>query len=362
MKMNNRTPKGNCGTCFSQLTTNEHNAFTGGCRSRLIASRHRIASGSARLPRATSEMRAVQAHHRGCSDVRPFACSLTNWPTLGDGDGISLHSNLNRWYDASVGEWISEDPMGFDAGDANLSRYVRNAATTTIDSLGLIEWSDDPERDAAQKELKGSDSGKALIAEIEALEKKTGVPVKVLSAAQARRDLVKESVWEKMSREQRKADVEKNAIRWVCNEVGSNEKKPHFITVTINPRQSKPGDPKQSWYAIGDQDQVDSRKRDQVRLWDRLSEKLFHELLHARQELEGKGDASRKPTKEQLEGLTEKEWGTRWGHVVEYEAIHEMKETYYKEFHIPAPTRHRTTPEQDECAERLKAELQKKTR
>ena len=34
-------------------------------------------------------------------------------------EATGLQNNLNRWYDASTGRWISEDPIGFAAGDAN---------------------------------------------------------------------------------------------------------------------------------------------------------------------------------------------------------------------------------------------------
>jgi RHS repeat-associated protein len=30
-----------------------------------------------------------------------------------------LQNNLNRWYDASVGRWLSEDPIGFAGGVAH---------------------------------------------------------------------------------------------------------------------------------------------------------------------------------------------------------------------------------------------------
>lgn len=46
--------------------------------------------------------------------------------------------NLNRWYDPAVGRWISEDPIGFAGGDANLSRYVGNQSTTANDPSGLM--------------------------------------------------------------------------------------------------------------------------------------------------------------------------------------------------------------------------------
>ena len=38
-----------------------------------------------------------------------------------------LQNNLHRWYDPGAGRWISEDPIGFAAGDANLYRYVGNS-------------------------------------------------------------------------------------------------------------------------------------------------------------------------------------------------------------------------------------------
>jgi len=47
-----------------------------------------------------------------------------------------LQNNLNRWYDARVGRWLSEDPVGFDAGDENLYRYVGNSPITSLDPSG----------------------------------------------------------------------------------------------------------------------------------------------------------------------------------------------------------------------------------
>ncbi len=49
----------------------------------------------------------------------------------------SLQWNLNRWYDPAVGRWLSEDPIGYAAGDQNLYRYVGNQATGAIDPDGL---------------------------------------------------------------------------------------------------------------------------------------------------------------------------------------------------------------------------------
>jgi RHS repeat-associated protein len=43
-----------------------------------------------------------------------------------------------RYYDSNVGRFISEDPIGFNAGDANLYRYVGNSPTNFIDPSGNV--------------------------------------------------------------------------------------------------------------------------------------------------------------------------------------------------------------------------------
>jgi hypothetical protein len=40
-------------------------------------------------------------------------------------------------YDPAIGRWFTEDPIGFDAGDADLYRYVANDPTNGIDPNGL---------------------------------------------------------------------------------------------------------------------------------------------------------------------------------------------------------------------------------
>ena len=42
-----------------------------------------------------------------------------------------------RFYDPRLGRFVSQDPIGFDAGDSNLYRYVGNAPTQFIDPSGL---------------------------------------------------------------------------------------------------------------------------------------------------------------------------------------------------------------------------------
>ena len=52
-----------------------------------------------------------------------------------------LYSYRARWYDATSGRFLSEDPIGFGGGDTSLYRYVRNSATNATDPLGLYgDW------------------------------------------------------------------------------------------------------------------------------------------------------------------------------------------------------------------------------
>ncbi len=57
------------------------------------------------------------------------------------GREIDAESDLNyyraRYYDPVVGQFISEDPAGFQAGDVNLRRYVENDPVNRIDPSGM---------------------------------------------------------------------------------------------------------------------------------------------------------------------------------------------------------------------------------
>jgi RHS repeat-associated protein len=44
-----------------------------------------------------------------------------------------------RYYDPAVGRFVSEDPMGFAAGDTNLVRYVGNSPIYAFDPTGLVQ-------------------------------------------------------------------------------------------------------------------------------------------------------------------------------------------------------------------------------
>jgi RHS repeat-associated protein len=48
-----------------------------------------------------------------------------------------LYNYRSRYYDPAVGEFVSEDTIGFAGGDANLSRYVGNSPVNFIDPSGF---------------------------------------------------------------------------------------------------------------------------------------------------------------------------------------------------------------------------------
>ena len=51
-----------------------------------------------------------------------------------------LYGTHWRSYDPQSGQWTSEDPIGFGAGDMNDRRYVGNSATNGVDRNGLEGW------------------------------------------------------------------------------------------------------------------------------------------------------------------------------------------------------------------------------
>ena len=53
----------------------------------------------------------------------------------------SLYFDHARYYDAAIGRFVGQDPMGFAAGDTNLYRYAGNAPTVEEDPSGM-DWLD----------------------------------------------------------------------------------------------------------------------------------------------------------------------------------------------------------------------------
>ena len=64
-----------------------------------------------------------------------------------------MQNSWNRWYSPKMGRFISQDPIGFAGGDANLYRYTGNSPTNRTDPSGLISSKEVIE--GAIKELKG---------------------------------------------------------------------------------------------------------------------------------------------------------------------------------------------------------------
>ncbi len=48
------------------------------------------------------------------------------------------HYNFHRDYDPVLGQYLTEDPIGFTAGDENLYRYVQNNPVNLIDPTGKL--------------------------------------------------------------------------------------------------------------------------------------------------------------------------------------------------------------------------------
>jgi RHS repeat-associated protein len=76
---------------------------------------------------------------------------ITSESNAGFGDGfhwtgqwwdkdVGYQYNRARWYDPRTERWTTQDPMGFDAGDSNISRYVGNDTPNASDPSG--KWED----------------------------------------------------------------------------------------------------------------------------------------------------------------------------------------------------------------------------
>ncbi len=108
----------------------------------------------------------------------------------------NLQYNRARYYDGATGRWISQDPLGFDAGDSNLYRYLSNKPTNATDPSGYsthITVSDNGNAYKYKCLGGGSLSFPAfLLDNVLAAEKKNGGPldcfqlIKLISPQQAR--------------------------------------------------------------------------------------------------------------------------------------------------------------------------------
>ncbi len=70
-------------------------------------------------------------------ETNPAARGRYTWTGREFDVETDLQYNRARYDDPTMGRWISQDPMGFDAGDSNLYRYVTNKPVQLSDPSGL---------------------------------------------------------------------------------------------------------------------------------------------------------------------------------------------------------------------------------
>ena len=88
----------------------------------------------------------------------------------------SLQYNRARYYDSGTGRWISQDPMGFDAGDSNLYRYVGNMPTEVADPSGRTKGG---KQNIVPSELTGRETAAEIQALISRLERSGANPARL---------------------------------------------------------------------------------------------------------------------------------------------------------------------------------------
>ncbi len=84
--------------------------------------------------------RVYNAFGKLTSETSPSIPHLFHYTARALDTSTGQQNNLHRWYDPAVGRWDSEDPIEYDAGDMNLSRYVGNGPTDATDPFGLKIW------------------------------------------------------------------------------------------------------------------------------------------------------------------------------------------------------------------------------
>lgn len=72
-------------------------------------------------------------------ELQPSPLPTITWAGVFGSDGPEYANKYYRarYYDPKIGRFISEDPIGFSAGDVNLYAYVSNDPATWTDPWGL---------------------------------------------------------------------------------------------------------------------------------------------------------------------------------------------------------------------------------
>ncbi|MDR3638705.1 MAG: RHS repeat-associated core domain-containing protein [Isosphaeraceae bacterium] len=74
------------------------------------------------------------------SQTSPSAAPLFGFAGQMFDRATGLQYDQARFYDPSTGRFLSQDPLSFDGGNANLYSYVGNAPTDATDPTGLMGW------------------------------------------------------------------------------------------------------------------------------------------------------------------------------------------------------------------------------
>jgi RHS repeat-associated protein len=108
---------------------------------------HLVGSGAPNSPlESVSDMVAAmtitdQLDYTACGTVAPETNEINLAPTRGAGEYQDLANGIafpdHRMLLVTAGHWRQEDPIGFQAGDTDLRRYVGNRVTNDVDPSGL---------------------------------------------------------------------------------------------------------------------------------------------------------------------------------------------------------------------------------
>jgi RHS repeat-associated protein len=90
-----------------------------------------IASTSAVLDQITYDPFGNIATQTNATDAVRFGFAGMEYDST-----TGLYYDHARYYDAAIGRFVEQDPMGFAAGDTNLYRYVGNEPTAVADVSG----------------------------------------------------------------------------------------------------------------------------------------------------------------------------------------------------------------------------------
>jgi len=77
----------------------------------------------------------VSSVNQSTGEAAAVAC-LFGYTGKAFDNATGLQNNLNRWYDSTVGRWLSEDPSGFDGGQTNVCVYCGNSPMNGTDPTG----------------------------------------------------------------------------------------------------------------------------------------------------------------------------------------------------------------------------------